>query len=240
MKEYLKYIWKNYTGIAIFAILLNLSCLSIGIYSTFFKLEMLFTVILLVIITWGISLAILNDSFKNNKDAGVIAVLALVINIYSAIWYYSRLKKLKPLNLKLSRDDAFSTELEMHDSEVSQIIHEKNEDHITLELRPAIVHKILKKTKTKNHTVWIQSIDIKLLKIIEAPDLPICPLNISDGYIEIDGNKFENMLELPFKKSGKCMLWLQLKNGIKLEIHSNKIEMIIKSEAEYLEDFPDD
>jgi len=239
MKEYLLYIWEKYPGITAFAILLNISCLSIGIYGSFFKLEALFVVFILVITTWGIAIAVLIDSFNNNKDAGIIVVLALVFNIYSAIWYYLKVKKLKPLNLCLSQGEKINTELEMHDSEVSQIIHDKSQDYITLQLRPAIVHKILDKTKRRNYTVWIQNIDLRFFKIVEDPEFPVRPQVISDGFIEIDGKKYENILAMPFKKSGKCRLWLQFKNGKTLEIHCKNIETRNKSEAEYLEDFPD-
>ena len=239
MKDYMKYIWKKYPAISVFLILLNVSCLSIGIYGSFFKLEALFIVLVLVFATWGIAFTILHDSFNNNKDAGIIVVLSLVINFYSAIWYYLRQKKLKPLNLSLSQSDRIKTELEMHDTEISQIIYDKGQDYITLELRPAIVHKMLNNTKKKNHTVWIQNIDLRLLKIDGDPDLPLCPQEISDGFLEIDGSRYENMLTMPFKEAGKCRLWLQFKNGNTLEIHCKNIETRSKSEAEYLEDFPD-
>jgi len=239
MKEYLKYIWKKYPVITAFAVLLNIACLSIGIYESFYKLEVLFTVLILVITTWGIALIILHDSFKNNKDGGIIAVLALVINVYSAIWYYLRVKKMRPLNLCLSQDKTINTALEMHNSEISQIIYDKSQDYITLELRPAIVHKTVNSTKKNNHTIWIQNIDLKSFKMDGEPDLPDCPQDISDGFIEIDGIKYKNMIAMPFKESGKCKLWLQFKDGKTLEIRCKGIETRSKSEAEYLEDYPD-
>jgi hypothetical protein len=87
--------------------------------------------------------------------------------------------------------------------------------------------------------VYLQEIRISMSLQATSTDQPIENLEVAGGEIHLNGQKINNLIDLPFADEGAFELSLELINGpqpIKIKGTNIKIETI--GHAEYLEEFP--
>ncbi len=125
--------------------------------------------------------------------------------------------------------------LEIHDSNLKEI---KNNDlSIILCLDKAIIHHSEGIPGIDKGTCWLQSIEIYLknASIINEPE--DIPNELDYGYFIINGTKYDNMINVPFKESGEIDIMLETLYGNELRINARKIAIAEINSPQYLQDF---
>jgi len=126
--------------------------------------------------------------------------------------------------------------LEFHDSTFKEIRH--NTGDIEIVLDKAVVHESGNKPGYESGKVFTQQISIIISSPIIAQNSSQLNSDIYDGWISIDDEKFDNIIPLLPKLSGKISVMIALAhNEEKILIHGNAIEITDIGTAKYIEDF---
>src|SRR5262249_19321247 len=87
-------------------------------------------------------------------------------------------------------------------------------------------------------TGWVQRAVTHLRGEIASGSLTKLPSDLMDGYLELDGEQFDNEIPIPLSFTGDVELGLTSKNGETIKIRGNHIALGLMHEPRYVEEFP--
>ncbi len=117
--------------------------------------------------------------------------------------------------------------IELHDSRLAAVKAEGG--RVTLELRPAYVHK--------DGKGWTQDADLVITDAKAPPALPQLPARIDDGQLKTIEEPYHNLLNLPLKEEGGVRLTLEMEDSEALVFIGTSVVVLERSERVYVEDF---
>lgn len=86
-------------------------------------------------------------------------------------------------------------------------------------------------------TGWAQAGELVIDGGVVELEAPPGDLRILDGSIQIDGALFDNLIPLPFKRSGRVRVHLH-GAGWNLVVNGSAAELVLKGERVFIENYP--
>ncbi len=80
---------------------------------------------------------------------------------------------------------------------------------------------------------WCQEAVLSLVRPQVAEPLPPLPNSIIDGYLEVDGTRFE-LIPLPFERESSCLLHLEFSDGTLLHVSGEHPSIELLGEKVFL------
>jgi hypothetical protein len=128
-----------------------------------------------------------------------------------------------------------NSNIELHDSEVSQI-HEIGQS-VVIEFSPAYVHKSHGKPGVDAGTGWVQNARLTLTGATVSGDRPPLPGALWDGSLLVGGLEHDNVVPIPLAARGSVELRLFFASGQEIVVSAESIELELIGEASYVEEF---
>jgi hypothetical protein len=130
--------------------------------------------------------------------------------------------------------NCMNKEIELHDSSINEVKRDGKNIIIFLE---AIIHHSDGRPGIDNGTCCLQNIEMHFLnaELNKLPDT--LPIEISDGYLLIDDDKYINMFEFLSNISGEIEFKLITGFNETLQLKSNSLQITSSGNEEYLQDF---
>ena len=125
--------------------------------------------------------------------------------------------------------------IELHDTKVDRICQNGNNSVVLFS--EAYIHRSVGRAGIDPGTVWIRSATITFKDGVITGTLPILPLRISEGVIQIGNNESSNAISLPLDCAGDVYLSLQFENGTKVTISGKSSTLVFTGTEQYLEQF---
>lgn len=117
--------------------------------------------------------------------------------------------------------------IELHDSQLAAV--QVRQGMLTLELRPAYVHK--------DGKGWTQDADIELPDAVALTPDSTLPVPISDGTLTTSKGPYHNLLMLPLADLGPVKMNLELQNGDELVFLATSVQIRMLGTPEFVENF---
>lgn len=126
--------------------------------------------------------------------------------------------------------------IELHDSEIGEIIFNQNE--IKIFFNSIIIHESKGKPGVDAGTVYSQKAELLFKGTCNLiGKVKLYPYLIMDGSLEVDGILFRNELPVPLNKAGIIKLILIPRNiDSEIEVTANHVSLTLIGEPEDIED----
>ena len=126
--------------------------------------------------------------------------------------------------------------LEFHDSKFKALRYNKAGD-VQIMLDKVIVHEA-NKPGSESGKVFTQQMCIIVTSPAVEQNSSQVDADLYDGWISVDDKKFDNVVPLPFKYTGKIRVMLALAHkDEKILVNGTAIEIVAIGDAKYLEEF---
>lgn len=126
--------------------------------------------------------------------------------------------------------------IELHDSVVTHC--EERNDSIVFRLSPAWLHRAATKPGYEAGDVFTLDVDVVLrFGTFRLPFIEI-PTKLSDGFISVAGDRFDNCVPFPLDLTGAVTVALVDHDGRNIELSAQSISLVAASDETYVEAFP--
>jgi hypothetical protein len=124
----------------------------------------------------------------------------------------------------------------IHDSKLASLSVQSGQ--VVLSFSAAYIHQTEGRPGIDAGTGWIQPAVIHIRGEIADGSLTKLPCDLMDGYLELDGQEYDNMIPIPLSFTGDVELALTSEFGETVKIRGNHIALGLLHEPEYVEKFP--
>ena len=124
--------------------------------------------------------------------------------------------------------------VEIHDSELDCI--ESHSDALVAVLS-AYVHRSSGRPGIDAGTGWSQTVHLRFRRGRASGNVDMIPMELLDGHLEVSGERFENVIPMPFNHVGSAKLELHGWNGMRIVIEGDSLETTFIGQARYVEQF---
>lgn len=123
------------------------------------------------------------------------------------------------------------SELELYEGRVSYLRFV--EGGLEIHFSYACIHKFAGQAGREIGKSWSQEAVLTLQEAQAAEPLPPLPNVIQDGYLEVDGVRYE-LIPLPFERSASALLHLEFHDGTVLEVRGQQPTITLLGEKVFL------
>ena len=127
--------------------------------------------------------------------------------------------------------------LEFHDSTLTGF--DAKDTHLEL-LLDAYIHRWERLNEGWRGTGWMQSVRIVVSNAIGPSTVPLVPVEIADGRLQVGTAAPHDVLRLPLQASGVIRIWLQLTTADVVEFTGSAVRIEATADARYVEELPAD
>lgn len=127
-----------------------------------------------------------------------------------------------------------SSVLELYNARVSYVRFADEEAEIHFSY--AYIYKAKGLPGRDPGTGWSQEAVLMLKDARMAGPFPSLPNIVDDGYLEVDGNRYE-LVPLPFEHETSCQLYLEFSDGTALKVRGEHPLIKLVGDKVFLEDF---
>lgn len=126
--------------------------------------------------------------------------------------------------------------IEIHDSMLAALTVQSG--HVVLSFSAAYIHETEGRPGVDAGTGWKQHAVIHVRGEITSGSLNKLPCGLTDGYLDLDGQEFDNEIPIPLSFTGDVELSLTSEFGETVKIRGNHIALGLLHEPESVEKFP--
>ena len=126
-------------------------------------------------------------------------------------------------------------EIEIHDSVLDSVCMEGS--HAAVCFSHVYIHQSEGKPGVDAGTGWTQVAIIRIEDAVIGSSFTEWPRDLSDGYLKVDGEVFDNSIQIPLDQGGNVELRLEGWNEVVL-VSGTHITLELLGEAQYVEKFP--
>lgn len=126
--------------------------------------------------------------------------------------------------------------IELHDSTLAAV--RRDGAAISVLLEPAYVHRSEARPAFGAGSGWLQPSELRFAEATVEGEPPHSACWISDGSLDLDGERFENLVPTPLEHSGRVVLTLLTDVGERVVIAGRGLLIVPLGEARYLEECP--
>ena len=126
--------------------------------------------------------------------------------------------------------------IEIHDSVLASLTIEVG--HVILNFSSAYIHQSEGRPGVDAGTGWTQQAVIRIRGQVASDALTKLPCGLVDGYLELDGQEFDNEIPIPLSFTGDVELALTSEFEETIKIRGNHIALGLLHEPEFVEKFP--
>ncbi|HXA86011.1 MAG TPA: hypothetical protein VNZ47_13095 [Candidatus Dormibacteraeota bacterium] len=126
--------------------------------------------------------------------------------------------------------------IEIHDSELVSLVVDAG--HVILDFSPAYIHQTEGRPGVDAGTGWTQHAVIRIRGQVASGALTKLPCGLVDGYLELDGQEFDNVIPIPLSFTGDVELAITSEFDEAIKIRGNHIALGLLHGPEFVEKFP--
>jgi|SRR5215831_1177434 len=126
--------------------------------------------------------------------------------------------------------------IELHDSELESLrVHD---GWVVLGFSSAYIHESDGRPGIDPGTGWTQQVVVRIHGGLATGSLTALPCKLSDGYITLNGRRFDNQLAIPLNCDADVQLSITPQNAESVDIRGDHIALTLLGEPNYIERFP--
>jgi hypothetical protein len=134
-------------------------------------------------------------------------------------------------------EPSYGTTIELHDSTVAAF--DVAGESLVIRLAPAIIHRSAGVGGVDSRTVWTQNAVMTIRGTKLLGNLPVVPIDVADGEVELGGRLYMNSVPLSPPFEGEARVKLVFENSSEVEIRGNQFTLDLEGDARFLEVFPE-
>jgi hypothetical protein len=127
--------------------------------------------------------------------------------------------------------------LEFHDSTLKAIGARDTQVELLLD---AYIHRWERVDADWRGTGWMQGVRIVVDNAIGPVGVPLLPMDVSDGRVQLGTSALGDLVRLPLHASGRIGVWLQLTSADVVEFTGTAVRIEAIADAHFIETLPAD